>query len=373
MGGPAAEDGRPQYTGTFPEQVISATDGAHSPNVWAASVTIPTLPKGDIWPRMETNHLKYFLAILEHRSMSATAKKLGMSQPALSSALQTLERTFGSKLMIRDRSGLILTRTGEELQRCAQDVMNRLAETSARIRLLEKGSEGSFVVGCHESLGAYFMPEFLAGFLKEEPKIEVALWNGTSAAAQQAVLSRAVDFALVVNPQPFAELVIVDLFTDAVDLFVATSPEAQAAAKCPVEEAALLGQALQRLQQGPLIYAARVYQAQELLTQLERQHVLPERRISCGDLEMVKSMAMADLGVAVLPRRVAAYGGHQRLRRLHAGLPHIPDRICLLYRSDLHRTRGALALKNSLTRHGRLLHERGDGFEPPESQGTSPH
>src|SRR5262245_61246742 len=116
---------------------------------------------------MDTNHLRYFLSIVEHGSMSATAKKLGMSQPALSSAVQSLEKYFGTTLMIRDRSGVVLTSTGEELKRCAQDIIARFDEAADRIRRIEKGSEGAFVIGCHESLGAYFIPEFLAGFLQE--------------------------------------------------------------------------------------------------------------------------------------------------------------------------------------------------------------
>lgn len=314
---------------------------------------------------MDTNHLRYFLAILENGSMSATAKKLGISQPALSASLQSLERLLGTTLMIRDRSGLILTRTGEELQRCAQEVMSKLDDMTMRIKLLEKGSEGSFVVGCHESLGAYFMPEFLASFLKEEPRIEVALWNGSSAAAQQAVLARTIDFALVVNPHRYPALVIVELFSDAVDLFIAAPAAAQQGAPPPQDSGLSLAEAQTRVRCGPLIYAGRVHQAQELLGQLEGQDLLPERRIRCGDLEMVKSMAIANVGVAVLPRRVAAYGGHGLLRRLHSELPHVPDRICMVYRSDLHRTHGVLSLKNALLRHGRMLHERGDGYSAP--------
>lgn len=321
---------------------------------------------------MDINHLRYFLSIIEHGSMSATAKKLRMSQPALSSAVQSLEKLFGTTLLIRDHSGVVLTSTGEELQRCAQDMLARLDETSVRIRRIEKGSEGSFVIGCHESLGAYFIPEFLAGFLRDEPKLEVSLWNGTSVAVQQAVLARSVDFGLVVNPHPFADLVISELCEDAVDLFIAATPEQLANPGASMHSGLELDEALERLRRDPIIYAGRVYQAKDLLGQLEARHLLSERRISCGDLELVKSMAIAGVGVAVLPRRVAAYGQHGRLRRLHPSLPFFPDRICMIYRSDLHRTRGTLALKNALLAHGRLLAQRGDGFTAGTVQSSSP-
>ena len=48
---------------------------------------------------------------------------------------------------------------------------------------------GDFVIGCHESLGAYFLPTFLRGFLEAAPGIEVMLWNGTSAAVTEAMVT----------------------------------------------------------------------------------------------------------------------------------------------------------------------------------------
>src|SRR5262249_7435009 len=77
--------------------------------------------------------------------------------------------------------------------------------------------------------------------------------------------------------------------------------------------------------------------------------------LSCGDLELVKSMALEGVGVALLPRRVAAYGQKGKLVRLHPELPFIPDIISLVYHSDLHRTRAALRLKDALVAHGRAL------------------
>jgi DNA-binding transcriptional LysR family regulator len=84
-------------------------------------------------------------------------------------------------------------------------------------------------------------------FLDVAPKIEISLWNHTSAAVNDAVLGRTVDFGLVVNPMPHPELVIVELFRDAVDVFV----------KKPDDGPAPTGdEARARLKAGPLIFAA---------------------------------------------------------------------------------------------------------------------
>jgi DNA-binding transcriptional LysR family regulator len=78
----------------------------------------------------------------------------------------------------------------------------------------------------------------------------------------------------------------------------------------------------------------------------------------CGDLELVKSLVLAGIGPALLPRRVAAYGHEGKIVRLHPRLPFIPDTICLLYRADMHRTKAALRVKDALVDYGKKLDAR---------------
>lgn len=295
---------------------------------------------------MDLAHLKYFQAIAQHGSLSAAARALGVSQPTLTVAVRHLEEHLGTTLLHRSRDGVKLTRTGDELLSHAAQVFLLLDRARARIENLEAEDAGSFVIGCHESLGAYFLPAFMRGFLESSPGIEVSLWNGTSAAVRDAVVARQVDFGLVVNPRPHPELVMVELFHDAMDVFVASSTTARS---ITWEGAAA------RLRGGPLVFAGRVGQCQELIDRLAAQSLLPTRMLSCGDLELVKSLALRGVGVALLPRRVADYEQEGRLARLHPDLPFIPDIICLLYRADLHRTRAAMRLKDTLVAHGRGL------------------
>lgn len=294
-------------------------------------------------------HLRYFQSIARNGSLSAAARALGVSQPTLTVAVRNLEEQLGTTLLHRSREGVKLTRTGEELLDHATQVFTLIERAKERIVGLEGDDVGSFVIGCHESLGAYFLPSFLRGFLESAPRIEITLWNGTSAAVRDAVIARQVDFALVVNPRPHPELVMVELFRDAMDVFVASSTSPRVATREGAHA---------RLRAGPLVFAGRVGQCQELIDRLAAQSLLPTRMLSCGDLELVKSIALQGVGVALLPRRVAAYEQEGRLVRLHPEMPFIPDIISLLYRADIHRTRGAMRLKDALVAHGKKLEER---------------
>jgi DNA-binding transcriptional LysR family regulator len=293
-------------------------------------------------------HLRYFQAVVEHGSLTAAAKALRVSQPTLTVAMKNLEERLGTKLVHRHRDGVTLTRTGEELRDHAAQIIEIVDLAEKRIVGLESEEVGKFVIGCHESLGAYFLPPFMRDFLQAAPRIEVSLMNASSAAVLGAVVARDVDFGLVVNPCRHDDLVLLPLFHDAVDAFVARS--SLDGGRSPTLEAAH-----RRLLEGPLVFAGRVEQCQQLIHLLAAQELVPARRLSCGDLELVKSLALEGVGVALLPRRVAAYGQEGRLVRLHPDLPHIPDVISLVYRADFHRTRAAVRLKDALVAHGKQL------------------
>ena len=298
---------------------------------------------------MDFNHLRYFQIIVECGSLTSAARKLGVSQPTLTVAVRKLEERFGTTLLLRNPRGVSLTSTGQELLNHIVEIFAVLERAEQRIFGLESEEVGDFVIGCHESLGAYFLPGFMTRFIQQASLIQITLWNGSSEDVYHSVLKRHIHFGLIVNPLPHPELVMVDLFNDAVDLFIARED--------PLAAESTRQEALDRLKAGPLIFAGRVSQARQLIDRLSGSDALPQRLLSCGDLELVRSLTLQGLGVGVIPRRVAAYNMEGRLRRLHPSLPHIPDRIVLVYRADIHRTRGAMRLKDALVAHGRQMED----------------
>jgi DNA-binding transcriptional LysR family regulator len=61
---------------------------------------------------MQTNQVRYFLALCEEQNFTRAAKRCGVSQPSLTNAIKRLEQTLGGPLFHRDRRNIDLTELG---------------------------------------------------------------------------------------------------------------------------------------------------------------------------------------------------------------------------------------------------------------------
>lgn len=289
--------------------------------------------------------LRYFVAVAEGGSLTGASRALRVSQPSLTVAIRKLEEELGTKLFLRTSRGVRLTSTGEALLRHARQVLRALADARTEIEGLESEPRGRFTLGCHESLGAYFLPGFMGAFLERHPAIELALWNGNSRDVQRAVVERVVDVGVVVNAEPHPDCVVQSLFADRVELIVASSLK-RTARRDP----------LALLRTHPLLYVPALRQVQYLLGALEQRGLRASRPLPCSSMELVKSLVVDGAGVGILPRRVASHRvAADALVVLDASLPTYDDAISLVRRFDLHTTAAARLLLDALRDHGRAM------------------
>jgi DNA-binding transcriptional LysR family regulator len=80
---------------------------------------------------MEIRHLRTFITVAETLNISAAARRLRVTQPALSRQLQILEHLIGCPLFVRERKGLVLTSAGHALR---DDALNVIAAVDTALR-----------------------------------------------------------------------------------------------------------------------------------------------------------------------------------------------------------------------------------------------
>lgn len=120
---------------------------------------------------IEISSLRVFLAAAEEKNFSLAAKRLHMSQSAVSQHIQALEHAYNVELFLRRGRSIALSETGESLLPMARDVLRsaRLLEDSLHSMNNEVG--GELLLACSTSAGKYLMPVLLSMFQEQYPAV----------------------------------------------------------------------------------------------------------------------------------------------------------------------------------------------------------
>jgi DNA-binding transcriptional LysR family regulator len=128
---------------------------------------------------MELRHLKYFQAVAEELSFSKAARRLHVAQPALSRAVQELERDMGVNLIDRNRRSARLTPAGAVLLQETGLLLERLDESLRRVRRTAAGEEGELRLGYIGPPTKLFLGRVLAEYRRRMPRVSVHLEERT--------------------------------------------------------------------------------------------------------------------------------------------------------------------------------------------------
>jgi DNA-binding transcriptional LysR family regulator len=128
---------------------------------------------------MDLRHLRYFQAVAEERSFSKAARRLRIAQPALSRAVQELERELGAPLIIRDRKKPGVTAAGAVLLRESGLILERVEEAARKVRRTAGGGEGELRLGYIGPPTRSFLPRLLREFSRLHPLVTVVLEERT--------------------------------------------------------------------------------------------------------------------------------------------------------------------------------------------------
>lgn len=143
---------------------------------------------------LNLHHLRLFRAVATNGTLTGAARRLNLSQSALSSQIKTLEATLGHDLFERRGRGLILTEAGrialdhaEAIFRTAEDLTATLRETGRARRALR--------VGALATLSRNFQMQFLRPLIGRED-VEVVLRSGSQAELLRGLEGLALDVVL---------------------------------------------------------------------------------------------------------------------------------------------------------------------------------
>ncbi len=278
------------------------------------------------------SELLYFIEVSNTLNVSRAAERLGISQPTLSLAIQRLEASLGTALLIRSKSGVKLTHAGQKFLGRARQLVHEWERLRDDTLKEEDEIRGRYVIGAHPSVALYSFPELIPALLGEHPNLELKLTHDLSRKITEDVISFKTDFGIVVNPWKHPDLVIKTLGKDEVSLWTSKKPSK-----------------LQDLTGGHavLICDPDLVQSQSILRQLSKHGLEFSRVLTSSNLEVVASLVAAGAGIGILPALVATRLDTYGIKPLDKG-PKFADSHCLVYRADAQTSKASRLLSRRI-------------------------
>ncbi|MFD0713279.1 LysR family transcriptional regulator [Paenibacillus sp. GCM10027626] len=240
---------------------------------------------------MDIRQLRYFIAIVEERKISAAAKRLHLSQPPLSQQLKTMEDELGAKLFERSGKYLEITEAGKALYKYALQMDQLMEEAKLEVKEVGNGVNGSLKIGIN-TFSVAELPEVLHQFRQQYPKVTYKIQQNESAHLCQLVRDRVVELALIRLPLDLAHFSVLHLYTEPFYLITSQKqqPFAHEVALADIESYPLILPSTEGLGVHYLISEA-----------FSRFHLQPNIVGECSDITLLLDLIVSDFCASIVP------------------------------------------------------------------------
>lgn len=130
---------------------------------------------------LDLKSLRHFAALVEHQGFIRAGEAIGLSQPALSRSIQTLEHRLGCSLIVRGGKGVELTPQGQLVLEHAKRLLAGSTAMKNALRQFNDLEDGELLIGAGPFPAADLLPRVLGQFNKLYPGVRVRLdiqhWN----------------------------------------------------------------------------------------------------------------------------------------------------------------------------------------------------
>jgi DNA-binding transcriptional LysR family regulator len=267
------------------------------------------------------DQLRALLEVIEHGSFSAAARRLNLTQPAVSLQIRELERRFGLRLIERLGKQAHATVPGRELVEAAQRIFRECDHVDATMRRFREGWVGRVRVNMTLTAMIYRIPPILRRIRLEHPGIDLVINNTPTPTSVENIIQNRIDLALVNLPVQKKQLKTTPLCSEGM---VAIFPVGTRNVPDEITPNDVAPHNLLVEQQSSAAYAL-------VLGWLSGR--APAREpMPLGTVEALKSAVASNLGMAIVPEVAVA--------------PHMSDFIVRPLRPALSRTLALIEHRN---------------------------
>jgi len=151
---------------------------------------------------LDLDHLEAFIAVADHGTVTAAAKTLHLTQPAVSRTLKLLEEALGVDLFERAGRGLALTAAGRALVPRARRLLAEAGELRRDLARVGTRRYHDVRIGTVDSVATFLLPPVLGALRDAYPGLEVKLFTARTAELLQRLRDGLLDMAIVAYSGP---------------------------------------------------------------------------------------------------------------------------------------------------------------------------
>ncbi|MGB1711014.1 MAG: LysR substrate-binding domain-containing protein [Miltoncostaeaceae bacterium] len=245
---------------------------------------------------MDLRQLLTLRTVVDKGSFSHAAEELGISQPAVSFQIRSLEDRIGERLLDRSGRRVTLTDVGRVVDSHARRMLALEADMLRDVAGLADHLSGPLILGSSTGPGELLLPHLLGGFKRENPEVEVSLVVQDTQAVCDRVLDDEIELGVVGAARPHRGLVFEPFMRD--ELVVICPPDHPLADEGEITLAGLAAQPLIIQQRGSGVRAV-------LEAALRAEGIRPrdlEVILELGLQQSARVAVLDGLGVTVISR-----------------------------------------------------------------------
>ncbi|MEP7064548.1 MAG: LysR family transcriptional regulator [Gemmatimonadota bacterium] len=178
---------------------------------------------------VEVRQLRAFVALVQHGSVTAAARALGLAQSTISEALSSLERSMGAPLFLRRRGSheVVLTDAGTALLPHARSVLDEITAAHVAIAASTTGARARVAIATNESLSTYVLGPHLEIARRRWPNTSFEVTVMVCAGVRSSIELGEQDVGMILRPiedQSSKTLVVRRIIAEDVPLVVFSQP-----------------------------------------------------------------------------------------------------------------------------------------------------
>ena len=143
---------------------------------------------------MDLRQIRFFVAACEEGSLSAAADRLSCTASGVSQQMSALEARLGASLLERTRRGVTPTAAGRRFYDRCLAILRTVSEAEIELEDFSAGLSGSISAGFAPGLAKAILPQALARFTREFPRVDIDIASGTADALVAQTFNGALDF-----------------------------------------------------------------------------------------------------------------------------------------------------------------------------------